>query len=112
MESYDKYAPSYQVDWSNLEVGREYFHSCTLCNTDFQRFIFKNIWRTGDNIIFVLGEEGRHAFAVGDWAEIPDGAPKNRFWTTDVTLPEKYKYSNKNIENNEKNRGRRRNSLE
>jgi hypothetical protein len=54
----------------------------------FNRFVFKGLLSCPEtNSTFVLGENGREGYAVGDWIEVP-GGPGYRFWTADTPVPD------------------------
>jgi len=85
---YLNYSPDTQIHWSKLEPGTAYLHYSTCGVGKFNRFVFKGLLSYPEtNSTFVLGENGREAYAVGDWIEVP-GGPGNRFWTADTPVPD------------------------
>lgn len=107
---YLNYSPDTQIHWSKLEPGTTYLHYATCGIGNFNRFVFKKILSCPENTsTFVLGENGREGYAVGDWIEVP-GGPRNRFWTADTAVPDMTEKQPEMEEGLIAARGRRRSS--
>jgi len=84
---FQNYCPETQVDWTALQVGKEYFHCMAVGGDDFKKFVFARIQRIADCIFVIADEPSGLAFAVGDWIEREERGPRNRFWTSDTPIP-------------------------